>query len=384
MLSRTLVSAFKRQFSSSSVAANRAVVYSQNGNPSDVLTALTFPDLPPPKPHSVNIRFVLSAINPADINTIEGVYPSKPTLTSALNSSGLGSPDHPVFVGGNEGLAEVVEVGDGVHGLKKHDWVVMDKSQLGTWSTTRNVNVADIIKLPFKETDGLSKAHGATMTVNPTTAFNMLGEFVDLKEGDWVVQNGANSAVGKLVIQIAKSRGLNTLNLVRASVNKKPRRAGATRVLTYDDLKDRTTRSKIQEWTSGKDIRLGLNCVGGEANTAMVKLLGHGAHLVSYGAMSKQPISLPTSLFIFKDLTSHGFWQTRWSKAHSREEKESLIASLASMMVDGKLKAPEHEIITLGANESDEQVTQKIRLIFSDMAQGKYAKKVLLKLEDKE
>jgi len=49
-----------------------------------------------------------------------------------------------------------------------------------------------------------------------------------------------------------------------------------------------------------------------------------------------------------------------------------------------KLKAPEHEIITLGANESDEQVTQKIRNIFSDMAQGKYAKKVLLKLEDKQ
>ncbi|THU99168.1 trans-2-enoyl-CoA reductase [Dendrothele bispora CBS 962.96] len=384
----SLPSAFKRRFSLSAVVANRAVVYSKNGDPSEVLTAVTFPDLPPPKPNSVNIRFVLSAVNPADINTIEGVSPSKPTLASDLNTSGPGSKDYPIFVGGNEGLAEVVEVGDGVQGLQKNDWVVMDKPQLGTWSTHRNVAVTDIIKLPFNASDGLSKAHGATMTVNPPTAFNMLKEFVDLKEGDWIVQNGANSAVGKLVIQIASSRGLNTLNLVRARDNleklmRSLEELGATRVLTYDDLRDKATRSKIQQWTGGKDIRLGLNCIGGEANTAMVKLLGHGAHLVSYGAMSKQPISLPTSLFIFKNLTSHGFWQTQWSKVHSRKEKEDLIANLSSMMVNGKLKAPEHDIIVLGAKESDEEVTQKIRTIFSDLAQGKYTKKVLIRLEDK-
>lgn len=75
--------------------------------------------------------------------------------------------------------------------------------------------------------------------VNYPTAWNMLKDFVDLKEGDWVIQNGANSAVshiilfftacrnfrlndtnilqvGQAVIQIAKSRGLNTINLIRA------------------------------------------------------------------------------------------------------------------------------------------------------------------------
>lgn len=32
--------------------------------------------------------------------------------------------------------------------------------------------------------------------VNPTTAYNMLDGFVKLQAGDWVIQNGANSAVG--------------------------------------------------------------------------------------------------------------------------------------------------------------------------------------------
>ena len=34
--------------------------------------------------------------------------------------------------------------------------------------------------------------------VNPPTAYNMLHEFVKLESGDWVVQNGANSAVRRL------------------------------------------------------------------------------------------------------------------------------------------------------------------------------------------
>ncbi|KAF5367034.1 hypothetical protein D9758_004019 [Tetrapyrgos nigripes] len=388
MLTRTLTSSFRRQFSSSSIAYNRALVYSRNGSPSEVLSAITYPDLPPPPPNTVNIRFILSAINPADINTIEGVYPSKPTLTSNINSTGPGSDEQPVFVAGNEGLAQIDQIGDGVEGFKQNDWVVMDKSQVGTWSTCRNVSAKDVIRLPLKDSDGLTAPHGATMTVNPTTAFNMLREFVDLKEGDWVVQNGANSAVGKLVIQIAKLRGLNTLNLVRARDNfaefaKSLEDLGATKVLTYDDLKDKAVRGKIQEWTSGKPLLLALNCIGGDATTSMVKLLSNGAHLVSYGAMSKQPISLPTSLFIFKDLMTHGFWQTRWSKTHSREEKEELIGKLAGWMSRGQLQAPEHEIITLGKNETDEEVSQRVRGIFSDMAEGKYKKKVLLKLEDK-
>lgn len=70
-----------------------------------------------------------------------------------------------MFVAGNEGLAQVVDVGEGVSGLEKGTWVVMDKPQLGTWATSRNVGVKDVIRLPFGKLNGLSEAHGATMTV---------------------------------------------------------------------------------------------------------------------------------------------------------------------------------------------------------------------------
>jgi mitochondrial enoyl-[acyl-carrier protein] reductase / trans-2-enoyl-CoA reductase len=69
----------------------------------------------------------------------------------------------------------------------------------------------------------------------------------------------------------------------------------------------------------------------------MAGLLGHNAHLVSYGAMSKQPLSLSTSLFIFKNLTSHGFWQSRWYMERTGEEREKLMDVLAGLMKDGKV-----------------------------------------------
>lgn len=69
----------------------------------------------------------------------------------------------------------------------------------------------------------------------------------------------------------------------------------------------------------------------------MARLLGDNSHLVSYGAMSKQPLSLPTSLFIFKNLKAHGFWQSRWYKDKSQSEREGLMHRLAQLMLDNKV-----------------------------------------------
>ena len=63
------------------------------------------------------------------------------------------------------------------------------------------------------------------------------------------------------------------------------------------------------------------------------------SHLVSYGAMSKQPLSLPTSLHIFKNLTSHGYWQTRWYATHSAEEREAMMKKLVGLMENGLVRS---------------------------------------------
>lgn len=145
-----------QQFSTSTALfAHRAIIYTTNGSPPSVLSAVSYPSLPAPLPKSLNVKYILSPINPADINVIEGVYPAKPALTNLTNDV------ERVFVGGNEGLAEVTGVGDGVSGFEVGEWVVMGKQQTGTWRSSANVSVEDVIKVP----KGVSEVAAATITV---------------------------------------------------------------------------------------------------------------------------------------------------------------------------------------------------------------------------
>lgn len=188
-----------------------------------------------------------------------------------------------------------------------------------------------------------------------------------------------------------------------ASLEQRLTALGGTHVLPYSALDPTTdkeqakaTRASLKALfapTSGP--RLALNCVSGPATTHMSALLGHSAVLVSYGAMSRQPLSLPTSLFIFKDLTCKGFWQSPWYKEKGPGEREALMRDLVALMVEGKVKdglaferasdgalqlrEPEHEIVSIEEHEDDETATRKVRQTMSRLQQGKYGRKVLLR-----
>ena len=89
-------------------------------------------ELPPLTPTTMHIRFLASPINPADINQIEGVYPAKPTFTKELGFLPDGERKE-LAVGGNEGVAEVIAVGDQIKDLKVGDWVITGKSGFGEY-----------------------------------------------------------------------------------------------------------------------------------------------------------------------------------------------------------------------------------------------------------
>jgi trans-2-enoyl-CoA reductase len=83
----------------------------------------------------------------------------------------------------------------------------------GTWRTYAETSPDALLPLP--KDAKISPVAAATISVNPFTADRMLLDFVDLKKGDWVVQNGANSGVGQNVIQLARIRGFKTVNVIR-------------------------------------------------------------------------------------------------------------------------------------------------------------------------
>lgn len=246
----------------------------------------------------------------------------------------------------------------------------------------------------------------------------MLSGFVDLRPGDFVIQNGANSAVGisvvnaeqvlkslpMLIIRSAKqsfklpslevSRLLTSFAIGKLTYSS---HLGFTYILSLvsDPTLNRPQRNSLglaqpmfllmisfltvlpeiklkvgpmERWKCDhnsryypnakcaclKGIRLGLNCVGmvlpmkvyqythlfvvgGKETTMMARLLDNNAHLVSYGGMAKQPLSLPVSLFIFKNLTCRGFWQSLWYKEKTPAEREELMQILVNLLKEHKV-----------------------------------------------
>lgn len=303
---------------------SESIVYSEHGDPEKVLR-LQKAETGKFGPSSVSLRMLAAPINPADINQIQGVYALKPSLPA---------------VGGNEGVGEVTEVGSEVQGLNAGDHVVLRAEQcLGSWCRHLVALEHQVLKIPA----GLPVEAAATASVNPCTAFRLLKDFEDLKPGDTVIQNGANSGVGQAVIQIASAWGINTVNIIRnrpklEELKNHLKDLGANFVVTEEDLKS----SEMKDTMKGiKPPKLALNCVGGKSSMGLFRYLGPKGTMVTYGGMSKQPVTVPTGSLIFQDVSVRGFWMSQWSIDHQKDDgKVNMLNEVCSMVQKGQLRAP--------------------------------------------
>ncbi|KAJ2636429.1 mitochondrial 2-enoyl thioester reductase [Coemansia sp. RSA 1694] len=186
-----------------------------------------------------------------------------------------------------------------------------------------------VIGIPEEWRRGVDALTVGSIKVNPSTAYRLLRDFVGLRAGDWVIQNGANSGVGRAVIQLARPMGVHTINVVRdraeeaeyAGLERELKGLGADIVVRDSDLGSDAFKAQVR--ALGKHaVRLGLNCVGGRMTLAMTKHLAEGAMLVSYGGMSRQPVVLPTSLLLFKDISARGFWMNRWYEQQQQQQQQ--------------------------------------------------------------
>ncbi|KAL3433387.1 hypothetical protein BDV09DRAFT_112064 [Aspergillus tetrazonus] len=332
----------RRYISAYGYTQAKALVYSKYGEPKDVLRLHTH-SISAPNGTQVNLRLIAAPLNPADVNQIQGVYPSKPPFETKLGTL------EPSAIAGNEGAFEVIATGAAVKGLKKGDWVIMKRTGQGTWRTHAQMDESQLIKI--EDQTGLSPLQVSTVSVNPVTAYRMIKDFCDwdwLRAGEeWLIQNGANSGVGRAAIQLGREWGIKTINVVRErktpeeteALKQELKDLGATVVVTETELLSGDFKNIVKEVTKqGKEpIRLALNCVGGKNATALAKVLAPGSHMVTYGAMSKQPVALPSGLLIFKDLVFDGFWVSKWGDKNP-QLKENTIKDILQLTRAGKFK----------------------------------------------
>ena len=286
--------------------------------------------------------------------------------------SSLIGTSEPSAVPGNEGVFEVVSVGDSSSSLKKGDWVIPAAQQMGTWRTHAVFEASHVLKI---DKENLTPTQVATVSINPCTAYRILREYgpsagltkglpmrpLEIGRGEWFIQNGANSGVGRAAIQFGKLWGLRSINVIRdrdsaeetEALRRELLELGADVVVCESQFLSRQWKDQLAEVTRGgrEQIGLALNCVGGKSATALARSLGEGATLVSYGGMSRQPVSLPVGLLIFKDLRFVGFWLPRWNRKDAIG-REHMVNDILNLMRLGHFKnAPVDEINWDGETE---------------------------------
>jgi mitochondrial enoyl-[acyl-carrier protein] reductase / trans-2-enoyl-CoA reductase len=292
----------------------KAIVYERHGNPAEVLQIKTEP-WPKPAADEAIVEMRAAPINPADINAIEGKYPGRREVPA---------------VPGFEGAGVVVELGANVSTIAKGGLVILPHN-IGTWRDALAVKADELVAVPPE----IEPIHAAMLKINPMTAWRLLHDYVDLARRDWLIQNAANSAAGRAVIQIARELGFKTVNVVRRAELIEELRDEGGDVVLVDGEK---LRDEVKSATSAAPIRLGLNSVGGESALHLANCLAFGGTLVSFGSMSLQPLKIPTGLLIFKDLRFRGIWINKWYDNATQLQRMEAFRSLFEMAKRGLLR----------------------------------------------
>ncbi len=302
----------------------KQVLIDRYGDPWDVARCADVPDVGEPAADEVVFDVLAFPINPADMWFCKGSYRLKPPL-----------PATP----GAECVGRVTAVGAAVKHVKAGDLVI--NLQRENWAQKRRVKGDDAIPLPA----GIDLRQAAMVRINPPTAQLMLSDFVDLEGGDWVIQNVANSAVGRLLIVLAHQRGLRTVNVVRRpELAAELKGLGADLVIVDgDDLAQRVATE-----TAGVPIRLGIEAVGGAATGRLVDCVATEGTVVHYGSMSGEDPKVGRSSFIYRGVKLTGFMLGRGLAKRSPEKIREIYADLAGQVVAGKLHAPVDTVYPIG------------------------------------
>ncbi|MGG5824054.1 zinc-dependent alcohol dehydrogenase family protein [Falsiroseomonas sp. HW251] len=306
------------------------------GTPEQVALCVEVPDPGPPGPSEVTFEVLAFPINPADVMFCRGVYRLRPPL-----------PATP----GAECVGRVLAAGDGVSHVAPGDLVI--NLQRENWAQRRRVRGDDVVPLPA----GIDLRQAAMVRINPPTAMLMLTDVVALEAGAWVLQNAANSAVDRLLVRFARSRGLHTVNVVRREALFSELTALGADICLVDgpDLAER-----VRAAVGGIPIRLALDAVAGHATRQLAAAVADGGTVCNYGAMTGEDVVVGYADLIFRGVSVVGFMLGPFLARRSPAEVRALYAEIATQVGGGSLGASVEAVYSIediGAALAHEQRT---------------------------
>ncbi|AGB24231.1 Zn-dependent oxidoreductase, NADPH:quinone reductase [Mycobacterium sp. JS623] len=291
----------------------RAIEIDQFGDPTQVIRVVDIEEPPPPGPHEVLVSVELSPLNKHDLLVVGGE---------------LGRPPLP-HIPGAEGVARVLATGAEVDGLQVGDLVVLPL-YAGAWRERLVVPADGLFALPA----GGDIEQYSMLGSNPPTAGLMLSECAPLQPGDWVVQNAANSGVGRSLIALAKRRGLKTINLARDEAAFSELTAAGADVVHVDDP---DAVGDVRAAIGDARVALAVDSVGGRVVARLLELLSDGGSLVSYSWAAGEPMWVDTPTLVAKHLAVRGFFVGDFDYQH---KVVPVIREAAPLVADGTLVVP--------------------------------------------
>lgn len=294
----------------------RSAIYESFGVPAAVLSTTELAT-PAPGPGQVLVKMVLSPIHNHDLSTIAGQYGYKPPLPA---------------VPGTEAVGTVAALGEGVTHLSVGQRVAGGGEK--TWAEFYLADAKRLVPVP----DSISDETACQLVSMPLSA-KMILESLDLNAGDWIVQNTANGAVGKLLARFAAEKGIHVIGLVRrdAAVAE----LEALGIVNAVSTEHAGWQDKVKAISGGAPIIRALDSLGGDGASQLLSVVADGAQLISFGAMSQQPLKISAGDLIFRGISVRGFWGAK--PPVTPERIGALLGELVTSAAKGELVLPIEE-----------------------------------------
>ncbi|MBV8352050.1 MAG: zinc-dependent alcohol dehydrogenase family protein [Verrucomicrobia bacterium] len=286
------------------------------GKPHEVVKLIDVQDVGTPGPDEIIIDVEAAPIEPSDLYMIAGVYGNLPPLPHIL---------------GIQGVGRVAAKGRSVKHLKEGDRT-MTPLFVPSWVDRVKTTASYLRPLPEGDVNQL-----AMLGINPATAYLLVTEYVQLKPGEWLLQNAANSSVGRAVIAIAKARGIKTVNIVRRAelIDEIKALGGDVVLVDGPDLSKR-----VAEATDKAPIRLALDGVGDSATQDLLNCIALYGTLVIWSGMSGKPFTASGPQLLFHEQTIRGMWIFNYFRTPNIEKVAAMYQELAVMAASGAIFFP--------------------------------------------
>jgi NADPH2:quinone reductase len=179
----------------------------------------------------------------------------------------------------------------------------------------------------------------------------MLTVELSLNPGDWLLQTAAASTLGRLVIQLAKQRGIRTINVVRRRAQRQALlELGGDAVVCTDE---ESLVDRVRAITGGHGVIAAIDAVAGPETAQVARCLAINGTMFTMGVLSGNPLGeIDTADLLFKGASIRGFWLTNWFQRQTPETIGRAMTEVLTLQATRTLEpvvAAEYELADFDA-----------------------------------